>query len=95
MKLTANSLHPGAIATNLFRYNGFFNGKNLDFMVLLWNQILHKDPVENVLDSIIQQYMYVRAFQGLLLVLFVALFVTNCYFPLEEMQKKKIWASAW
>ncbi|KAF3432960.1 hypothetical protein FNV43_RR24062 [Rhamnella rubrinervis] len=26
VKLTANSLHPGAIATNLFRYNSFFNG---------------------------------------------------------------------
>lgn len=27
VKITANSLHPGAIATNLLRHHGFLDGK--------------------------------------------------------------------
>lgn len=29
VNITANSLHPGSIVTNLFRYNGFIRGNHL------------------------------------------------------------------
>lgn len=48
MNITANSLHPGAIPTNLIRHHTFVEGKSLFLFFFFLEQIELKYPLERV-----------------------------------------------